>query len=88
MQIELPPDLAEKVNKLIAEGRASSPDELLTRALDCWMLSELSDRHDDLDWAKPMVDEALASRGRGESRPLSELVDHLRDRRRKRAASE
>ena len=73
MQIELPPDLAETVNKLIAEGRASSPDELLTRALDCWMLSELADQHDDLDWAKPYLAVSMAQKERGEGISLSDF---------------
>lgn len=61
----------------ISRGEFESPDDALTQLIETWTLCE----NDDLAWAKPLVDEALAQVDRGEVMTLDEhksrMMAHL-----------
>lgn len=76
MKIEISPHHAKALEAAVAAGTFPSVDEAVSAALDQLLVAEM-----DLSWAKPLVDEALAERARGEGIPvavaLAELRDHL-----------
>jgi Arc/MetJ-type ribon-helix-helix transcriptional regulator len=62
MNITLPPDQLEWLEAQVEAGRFNSVDEALVVAV-----ADLKAmRDDDLEWAKPYVDEARASVARGD----------------------
>jgi antitoxin ParD1/3/4 len=62
MNIKLPPEQLKWLEAEVAAGRFASVDEALTLAVADLMTIY----NDDLAWAKPYVDEALASVERGD----------------------
>jgi len=62
MNIKLPPEQLKWLEAEVAAGRFASVDEALTLAVADLMAIY----NDDLAWAKPYVDEALASVERGD----------------------
>jgi antitoxin ParD1/3/4 len=62
MNIKLPPDQQKWLEDQVAAGRFGSVDEALMLAVaDLMVIGK-----DDLDWAKPYVDQARASLARGD----------------------
>ena len=72
MQITLTPDQMTWLDGLVASGEFASLEEAVRQLLDGLMAEAAGGAH-DLDWAKPLVDVALASVARGE---VIALDDH------------
>ncbi len=53
----------------MADGTFSSVEEALAHLID----ERIAEEQDDLDWAKPLVDEAIAEVDRGEVLSLEDL---------------
>jgi antitoxin ParD1/3/4 len=68
MNITLPREQQEWLEAQVKAGAYESIDEAVASILAEHMLFDL----DDLDWAKPLVDEARASIARGEGMTLEE----------------
>jgi antitoxin ParD1/3/4 len=68
MNITLPREQQEWLEAQVRAGAYESVDEALASIVDEHMLIDV----DDLDWAKPLVDEARASIARGEGMTLEE----------------
>jgi antitoxin ParD1/3/4 len=65
MQISLTSEQQAWIDARVARGVFASAEEAVRQLLDD-RIAELSIKEDDLAWAKPLVDEALAQVGRGE----------------------
>jgi antitoxin ParD1/3/4 len=65
MEISLTPDQQAWIKARVASGDYASIEEGVRQLLD-ERITELSLQEDDLAWAKPYVDEALAEVARGE----------------------
>jgi antitoxin ParD1/3/4 len=65
MSITLTPGQQEWINARIASGEFASVEQAVRQLID-ERIAELSIEEDDLAWAKPLVDEALAQVERGE----------------------
>jgi Arc/MetJ-type ribon-helix-helix transcriptional regulator len=63
MNIQLPPDQQKWLEEQVKAGRFASLDEAIAAAVDDLRVSQIDD---DLSWAKPYIDEALAQVRRGE----------------------
>jgi antitoxin ParD1/3/4 len=68
MDITLPREQQEWLEAQVRAGAYESVDEALASIVAEHMLIDV----DDLDWAKPLVDEARASIARGEGMTLEE----------------
>jgi antitoxin ParD1/3/4 len=71
MSITLTVDQHEWINARIANGEFESVEQAVRQLVD-ERIAELSLEDDDLSWAKPLVDEALAQVERGEVLTLEE----------------
>lgn len=78
MQITLTPEHEEWLRSQLAAGRFSSLDEAVAIAIEQLKADSLDD--DDLEWAKPLVEEGLAELERGESLPASEVFARIEAR--------
>jgi Arc/MetJ-type ribon-helix-helix transcriptional regulator len=58
----------------VAAGRFSSLDEAVAEAIDFLKSSD-----DDLEWAKPLVDEGLAELDKGEAIPADEVFARIEE---------
>jgi antitoxin ParD1/3/4 len=65
MTITLTPEQAEWLEQQVAGGEFDSVEEVVRLAIADLMTLDT----DDLDWAKPLVDEARAALARGEGIP-------------------
>ena len=72
MTITLTQDQRDWIAGRIAEGEFASEEEAVRRLLD-ERIAERALLDDDLSWAKPYVDEALAQAERGEFITLEEF---------------
>lgn len=73
MSIQLSPEQQRWLEAQVAAGHFSSLEEAVTVAIaDLMAIAE-----DDLDWAKPLVDEAIASVERGEGIPADEAWERI-----------
>ena len=75
MKIEISAEHAEALKAAVSAGTFASVDEAVSAALD-----QLLFVGEDLSWAKPLVDEALAEKVRGEGIPISVLMSKLESR--------
>ena len=75
MRITLTPDQMTWLDGLVASGKFTSPEDAVRQLLDGLMAGTERDEA-DLDWAKPLVDEALASVAKGEVIPLEDHRAH------------
>jgi antitoxin ParD1/3/4 len=66
MTISLTPDQQAWLNAHVARGEFSSVEEAVRQLLDERIAERSAEENDDLSWAKPLVDEALAAAARGE----------------------
>lgn len=68
MNITLPADQEHWLETRIANGEFQSVDDAIRQLIAERMMTD----NDDLDWAKPLVDEARAAVARGEVSSLDE----------------
>lgn len=73
MSIQLSPEQQRWLEAQVAAGHFSSLEEAVAVAIADLMATA----EDDLDWAKPLVDEAIASVERGEGIPADEAWERI-----------
>jgi Arc/MetJ-type ribon-helix-helix transcriptional regulator len=74
MTIQLSPEQQQWLEAQVAAGHFSSLEQAVAVAIaDLMAIAE-----DDLDWAKPLVDEAAAELDRGEGVPADEAFARIR----------
>ena len=76
MTITLKPDQEAWIETRVASGDFASVEEAARELIDD-RISELELEDDDLAWAKPYVDEAIAAVDRGEFVTLEEHRAHM-----------
>ena len=74
MTIQLSPEQQQWLEDQVAAGHFSSLDQAVAVAIADLMATV----EDDLDWAKPLVDEAAAELDRGEGVPADEAFARIR----------
>jgi antitoxin ParD1/3/4 len=72
MTITLHPDQEAKLKTRVATGDFASVEEAARRLIDEALVERALEENDDMAWAKPYVDEALAEVERGEVITLEE----------------
>jgi len=72
VQIQLTKEHEEWLLTQVAAGRFSSLEEAVAEAID-----GLKSEHDDLTWAKPLVEEGLSELDRGEAIPAEEVFARI-----------
>ena len=81
MTVSLTPQRIAWLEQMVAEGRFASVDEAarfaVAEAMSLDQDIDLDDL-DDLDWAKPVLDEALAEADRGATIPLEEYQKQMK----------
>jgi len=80
MNIRVKPDTEAWLTSQVSEGRYSSVEEAVEVLVLEHQLFELDIAADDHLWAKPAIDEALASLQRGEGSPLADVARRLKER--------
>jgi len=73
MTVQLSPEQQQWLEAQVAAGNFSSLEEAVAVAIADLMATA----EDDLDWAKPLVDEAIASVERGEGIPADEAWERI-----------
>ena len=73
MTIQLSPEQQQWLEAQVAAGHFSSLEQAVAVAIADLMATV----EDDLDWAKPLVDEAIASVERGEGIPADEAWERI-----------
>ena len=76
MEIILTPDQEAWLRERVACGEFASANEAIGRLIDLWTLGAQT----DLDWAKPLVDEALEAVERGDEITLEEHKARMAER--------
>jgi antitoxin ParD1/3/4 len=71
MSITLTPDQQEWINARVASGEFDSVEQAARQLIDERIAERLIEE-DDMAWAKPLVDEAIAQADRGEVLTLEE----------------
>jgi len=74
MTIQLSPEQQQWLEDQVAAGHFSSLDQAVAVAIADLMATV----EDDLDWAKPLIDEAAAELDRGEGVPADEAFARIR----------
>ncbi len=72
MTITLTPEQQAWIQEHVASGEFSSPEEAARRLIDAAIIERALDETDDLAWAKPLIDEALADVEQGRVITLEE----------------
>ena len=72
MTIILDPDQEARIKTRVASGDFASVEEAARRLIDEALVERALEESDDMAWAKPYVDEALAEIARGEEISLEE----------------
>ena len=70
--VTLTPEQEAWLEARVANGDFASPEAAVRQLLDASMADHAKVEHDDLAWAKPYVDEAIAQVERGEVLSLEE----------------
>lgn len=73
MTVQLSPEQQQWLEDQVAAGHFSSLEEAVAVAIADLMATA----EDDLDWAKPLVDEAIAELDRGEGVPADEAFARI-----------
>lgn len=76
MEIPLTSEQAAWLGARVAAGEFASVEQAVLSLLDQSM-ARSDDAEDDLAWAKPLVDEALASVARSEAIPIDDHREHM-----------
>lgn len=77
MVITLHPEQEARLGALVATGDFVSIDDAVRQLIDDHMAELAGDTEDDMAWAKPLVDEAIAAVERGEVVTLDEHNAHM-----------
>ena len=77
MTITLHPEQEARLNALVATGSFASVEEAARQLIDERIAELADDQDDDMAWAKPLVDEAIAAVERGEIVTLEEHNAHM-----------
>jgi Arc/MetJ-type ribon-helix-helix transcriptional regulator len=80
LEIVVPPETEQWLRDRVATGGYASIGELIETLVAEHQVSELDLAEDDLLWAKPDIDEALAAVARGEVMPIEAVEQMLKDR--------
>ncbi len=72
MTITLTPEQLAWLNSYVERGEFASIEDAARQLLDERLVERAAEEGDDLAWAKPFVDEALAALKRGEGITLDE----------------
>lgn len=72
MTITLNPDQEARIKTRVARGDFSSIEEAARQLIDEALMERAREEQNDMAWAKPYVDEALAEVERGEEITLEE----------------
>ena len=72
MTITLNPDQEARIKTRVASGDFASVEEAARQLIDEALAERALEESDDMAWAKPYVDEALAEVARGEEITLEE----------------
>ncbi len=72
MTITLTPEQQARLRAYVARGDFSSVEEAARQLLDERIVERAAEEGDDLAWAKPYVDEAVADVARGDVMTLDE----------------
>lgn len=80
MTINLTPEQIAWLEKQVAGGSFASLDEAAQFYIGDAIAHAGEINLDDLDWAKPLIEEARAEIARGEGIPLADFKAHLRKR--------
>jgi antitoxin ParD1/3/4 len=72
MTITLPPEQEARLATRVARGDFASVEEAARQLIDEALVERALEESDDMAWAKPYVDEALAEVERGEEISLEE----------------
>ena len=72
MSISLTPEQQASLAALVERGEFGSIEEAARQLIDERIAERMAEESDDLAWAKPYVDEALAEVARGEVMTLEE----------------
>jgi antitoxin ParD1/3/4 len=72
MAITLRPDQVASLQTYVARGEYASIEDAARQLIDERLAERSIEENDDLSWAKPYVDEALAEIARGEGMSLEE----------------
>jgi antitoxin ParD1/3/4 len=72
MTITLRPEQVAQLQALVARGEYESIEDAARQLIDERLAERSIEENDDLSWAKPYVDEALAELARGEGMTLEE----------------
>ncbi len=68
MKIEIDDRRLAELRHAVSAGHFANVEEAVNSALDSFLVAS-----EDISWAKPLVDEALAEKQRGEGIPLDEF---------------
>ena len=79
MTITLSPDQLAWIEARVARGDYSDVDEAVRDLLAAGIEAYAEVEHDDMAWAKPLVDEALAELARGEFTVIDDIDTFLKD---------
>jgi antitoxin ParD1/3/4 len=79
MTVNLTPEQVAWLEKMVADGAFASVDEAARFYIAEAMLHAEDLDLDNLDWAKPLLDEARAELARGEGIPLEEFLRDFRE---------
>jgi|EndMetStandDraft_8_1072994.scaffolds.fasta_scaffold1153428_1 antitoxin ParD1/3/4 len=71
--MQLPPDVQDWIERQVEAGAFKTPAEAIAFAV-----RQVAPAEDDLSWAKPLVDEAIAEIERGEGIPRSKAMQQVR----------
>jgi Arc/MetJ-type ribon-helix-helix transcriptional regulator len=71
--MQLPTDVQDWIERQVEAGAFKTPAEAIAFAV-----RQVAPAGDDLSWAKPLVDEAMAEIARGEGIPRSEAMQQVR----------
>jgi antitoxin ParD1/3/4 len=72
MTITLRPEQIAQLQAFVTRGEFASIEEAARQLIDERLAERCIEENDDLSWAKPYVDEALAALARGEGMTLEE----------------
>jgi antitoxin ParD1/3/4 len=72
MTITLRPERVVQLQALVARGEYASIEDAARKLIDERLAERSIEENDDLSWAKPYADEALAEIARGEGMSLEE----------------
>lgn len=80
MNVRVRPETEAWLKAEVAKGHFTSVEEAVETMVLAHQAAAIDVAADDHAWAKPFIDEALASLDRGDGRPLAEVAARLKDR--------